>query len=352
MNSNEYDFFEEYSNFEIFSKKIYSQKIDCNDNQVYNHNKMFSLQNYNSGIAQSCISCGKTDCLIEDPGRAEITCTSCGIVNENRMIFDGADWANYEDTREAGKDNSRVGWQDQSNPHSTLGSFIPRNTWVEGTDKNGKKYKYDLSKTHMIVSADNKERAFYEVIKIFDRLVYNSSVTQRVIDQAKLYWSEIVKSEKIFRGGNRNGLLACCILYACYQKNCSRTRDEIAEYMKISKDDIIKGEPIFQDIISKNVQYKHIIEQGHNVNDMFSPIIAKLGLPYKYYVPKCLDIYKQCEDELSEISTSSAIGGVVSYVVHVLKKNKTPTKKELLEIVGITNPTLSNAIKIIKNTLN
>ena len=122
--------------------------------------------------------------------------------------------------------------------------------------------------------------------------------------------------------------------------------------MMISKDDIIKGEPIFQDIISKNEKYKHILKKGIQINETFSPIISKLNLPYKFYVNKCNEIYNHCEEELSEISSSAAIGGVVSYVINVIKKKRKPTKKEILQTVGITNPTLTNAVKIIKECMS
>ena len=204
----------------------------------------------------------------------------------------------------------------------------------------------------MINSSNNKEKAFYEVIKILEELIYKSSFDKSTIDTAKGYWNVIYKEGKIFRGGNRKGILACCVLYACYQSKCSKTRDYIAQEMMISKDDIIKGEPIFQDIISKNEKYKHILKKGIQINETFSPIISKLNLPYKFYVNKCNEIYNHCEEELSEISSSAAIGGVVSYVINVIKKKRKPTKKEILQTVGITNPTLTNAVKIIKECMS
>ena len=154
----------------------------------------------------------------------------------------------------------------------------------------------------------------------------------------------------MFRGGNRKGILACCILYACYDMKCSKTREEIAKQMMISKNNIIKGEPIFNNIIRHNSSLD-ISNKSVNVSELFSTIINKLGLPFKFYVSKCIEIYKLCEEDLSEISSNASIAGCVTYVIHNIKKEKKPTKKRIISVVGITNPTLSNSLKIIKSII-
>ncbi len=298
-----------------------------------------------------CNNCEDNGNIVEDFQQGNKVCTNCGIVQESRIIHDGPDWSNYQDTIEAGKDNSRVSWTDPSNFYSTLGSTIKKNTFITCRDENGKLVKRDLSRIHQIVSSDNKERAFYEVIKIFDKITYDGSLAKRTVDKAKIYWNEFVKHGRIFRGGNRKGILACCILYASYATNCSKTRNQVAEFMLITKEDIIKGEPIFHDIIGKS-NFRNILKHNNkSLTERFMPAIEKLGLPF-HYNKKCNDLYHTCEEELSEISSSAAIGGVISFILHTQEKNKKPTKKTLTAVVGITNPTLTNAIKIIKEKID
>lgn len=294
-----------------------------------------------------CKSCGITGEFCNDEQQGEIVCRACGIIQEDRLIHEGEDWSNYESNRESGKDNSRVGWTDSSNPYSTLGSYIAKGSksWGSITTKEGKTIKFNLIKIQQIASSNHKEKAFYEIINTFDELVHSGYVNQLTVDTAKRYWNEIVKNKRIFRGGNRKGILACCVMYATYSNFCSKSREQIAEYMMISKDEIVKGEPVFKDIIA-NSKYKDILSKGITVKDIFSPLIDKLTLPYKY-VGKCNEIYTMCEEELSEISSSAAIAGVISFVVNVQEKRKTPTKKQITDIVGITNPTMTNALKII-----
>lgn len=299
--------------------------------------------------SERCLNCLQLGGIVENASAGEIICTKCGTIQSSRAVYDGEYWKNYSSDREEGKDNTPVSWMDPTNPYNTLGTSIKRFSFVDVVDSNGNSRKIDLSRIQHIVCSSNQEKAFYNVIKIFDKLTYNNEFTKATVDCAKNYWNEIVKSKRIFRGGNRKGILACCILYACFETNCSKTRDHIANEMLISKDDITKGEPLFKDIILKS-KYKHIINKNKSVVDLFIGLINKLELPYAY-VKACIDLHRRCEEDLSEISTTSAVGGVISFIVHEEQKLKKPTKKVITEAVGITNPTLSNALKIIRKAI-
>lgn len=295
-----------------------------------------------------CEYCRSKNSIITDENNS--VCMVCGIIKKE-TINDGPDWSNYEADKENGVDNSRVGWQDFSNPYSTLTTHIKKgkNTWFKSTDKEGKIVNCNLIRLHQITSSSHKEKAFYEIIKQFDDLVHRGYVCNRIVSTAKLYWNEIVKSKKIVRGGNRQGILSCCLLYSSFSNQCPKTREQIAEYMMISKDEIIKGEPIFKDVMA-STKYKDILEKKLITKEMFPQFVYKLKLKYNY-ITKFFDLYLKCEEELSEISSAAAIAGIISFVVNVQEKNKTPTKKQIIEAVGITNPTLTNALKIINTKI-
>lgn len=352
----------------FFQKNIYNKEFTSYDDKNNNNSKELNTINKSTNMFMNtivseekkikqddigmdyyknikhCKSCG-SDKIVENYRDGDIVCTMCGIVQESRIVSLEEDWSNYESTRENGKDNSRVGYTDHSNPYATLGTIIPKNTFVD-VYVNGKLVKYDLSKIQSMMCMTNKERAFYEVSKIFENLTYNGFVSPKVVGFAKKLWYVIAEEKQIFRGGNRKGILACCILYSTFENKCSKTRKQIAEEMTISMDDITKGEPIFQDIIGKS-KYKYILESNTNAEDMFWPIINELELPFSF-VKECTDVHITCEEELSEISSSAAIGGIISFVIHKKHKLRKPTKKRLLEIIKITNPTLSNSVKIIE----
>lgn len=323
-------------------------KIVCTDCQniigsVFDNFQQTKKTEHNN----KCKFCNK-ESLVEDDVISSIVCVSCGKIQENVVVFDGADWNNYTGDRETGKDNSRVGWFDETNPYVSLGSTIKKGKYsnFKVKDENGKWVNRDLSRVNQIVNSCSKEKSFYEVIKKLDQLTYDNSFNQRTVDKAKLFWNQIFKKERIYRGGNRSGIIACCVLYACYENNIPIEREHIAEKMFITMDDMVKGEPIFKSVIQET-RFKYVLQQPPNAKCRFSKFINSLGLPMNTN-SKCNDIYNKLEEELSEISISSAIGGVIAFVVGVVLKRKTPSKKDIADCVGVSVPTITNSLKIIK----
>jgi transcription initiation factor TFIIIB Brf1 subunit/transcription initiation factor TFIIB len=330
---------------------------ECGESQggVFDAFPQYTSKNHKTaakvGGGKKCSGCGE-NCLVEDGGLALVVCTGCGVVNDNGVIADEADWNNYESTRESGKDNSRVGWFDATNPYATLGSMIKsgKNSYIKVCNAEGKWVSRDLAKLNQICSANSKEKSFYEVIKKLNALTYDNAFNQRTVDRAKLFWNQIVKKDRIFRGGNRNGIIACCVLYACYDVNVPTDRETISRHMFIPMDDIVKGEPIFKNIIQET-RFRDVLQKIPDVSNNFSHTIHKLGLPYSVS-GICQSVFKECEEELSEISTSSATGGVITFVVTRILKQKKPSKKEISEIIGISVPTITNSVKIINGIVD
>lgn len=306
----------------------------------------FNISAWRRGEYVECSNC-RSNSLIEDHSSASIMCSSCGNVACDNIIQDVQDWNNYESTRESGQDNSRVGWSDETNPYATTGSVIKSSKYsmFKVRNKDGKWVNRDLAKIHQIASSNTKEKSFYEVIKRLNSLTYDDSFNKRTIDFAKIYWNEIVKKNRIFRGGNRSGILACCVLYACHHLNIPTTREKISMCMYISTDDIVKGEPIFKSII-RETRFKDVLQKGSSSCNRFSIKINTLGLSFK--ISKlCNQVYNDCEEELSEISSQSATGGVIAFVVGKVLKQRKPSKKEIAECVGVSVPTVTNSMKIV-----
>ena len=325
--------------FDIMDKQNNKKEID-----------KYVADDYSKKDDRICKHCKKKT-LIEDNEMASIVCSACGIVHADSMVFNGAEWNNYTGDRESGKDNSRVGWFDESNPYTSLGTSIKKGKFSSFKVKheNGTWVTRDLSRVNQISGACSKEKSFYEVIKKLDKLTYDNTVDQRTIDRSKILWNHIFKNGRIYRGGNRSGIIACCVLYACYENNIPMDRNKLSDKMFITTDDIVKGEPIFKSILQKT-RFKYILQKTPTAKCRFSKTINLLGLPTSTN-GLCNEIYNKCEEELSEISVSSATGGVIAFVVSVILKEKTPSKKDIANCVCVSVPTITNSLKIIKKTI-
>lgn len=319
--------------------------------EVKKDDSSFNISTWRAGGDAKCDSCGKGN-LFEDDVYGNIVCDNCGLIVSTRLISEEQDWNNYESNRESGQDNSRVGWYDASNPYTQLGSTIKSCKASKFTVRNaeGRTVVRDLAHSQKLLNSDSKEKSFYEVIKKLDALTYYGHFSKRVVNLAKVYWNEVVKQNRIFRGGNRNGIIACCVLYACYETNTPMDRDTISKNMFIPTDDIVKGEPILKSILQDSI-YKDVLQKSPNVKNNFIPLLQKLGLPVKVS-GLCQRVLSDCDEDLSEISAQSATGGIIAFVVIRILKKKKPTKKEIAEIVGVSVPTITNSMKIINSNVD
>jgi transcription initiation factor TFIIIB Brf1 subunit/transcription initiation factor TFIIB len=303
----------------------------------------------NDNFISRCKYC-KGNQILTDECSGDILCMDCGAIQESRVIKDEAEWSNYETDRGSGVDNSRVGWRDDSNPYNTLGSTIRKHSYIK-VMKDGKPVLRDLYKIHIIASACNKEAAFNLVIKIFDKLTFDNQFNEQIIDHSKRFWNEIVKTGRIFRGGVRSGILASCVYYSCkYLKN-DTSKETICQAMVISTDQFVKGEPIFLDILrqSKLANMIQMAEKFSSSINRFNAIVEN-GLDLDFKVSReCNNIFDLCEEELSEISANAALAGVIGF--YIQSNGIKISKKKIAEVTHITNPTLVNAIKIVKTEL-
>ena len=248
------------------------------------------------------------------------------------------DWNNYSDDQGVFKDNSRVGWTDPNNPFDEAGSNAIIITLKSGKNK-------IIHKTNF----NSKQRAFWNVSKMLMDKAEQYGITDSVINNTKRVWGELMKSKKTNRGGVRKGIISCCLLSAFKVCNAPRSREEVAKIMDIPVSDITKGEPIFRDLI-RETKYKHLLEEEDNTVILISRYLSLLGLPLKFS-KRCREIHKELEEELEEVAPKSAIAGVITHVIKVELKLKTPSKKKITEVNQICNPTLNKVLKLIKNNL-
>ena len=92
------------------------------------------------------------------------------------------------------------------------------------------------------------------------------------------------------------------------------------------------------------------MEEEDNTAILISRYLSLLGLPLKFS-KRCREIHKELEEELEEVAPKSAIAGVITHVIKVELKLKTPSKKKITEVIQICNPTLNKVLKLIKNNL-
>lgn len=280
--------------------------------------------------------------------KGELICVSCGFVAEN-VISDEPDWNNY--TSEDGSVNSsgmRCGnILDATNPYDTGGNFIPRFHWSWHLDEFGVKRYTNLSKIAIRASYTSKQRAFDEAKYSFEKIQEKLQFTETVFNTCKLFWGLILKTDILKRGGNRRGMKACCVFYACMCEKQQRNREDIAQAFDIEgSTDFTKGEKIFREIFEQNKDYAWVLFKSSENESMYSRYVSQLGLPFKInkYMIK---IKEHTADHLLGIAAKSEIAGLLYYTVKDILGLKHPNKTEIAKTIGVCNPTLNKVIEIL-----
>lgn len=293
-----------------------------------------------------CSNCSTAEHLVEDVVHASLVCTKCGMEVLSKMLSAEKDWNNYGN----GVDNSRVSAK-PDNPFSTCGTYIAPGTYIVcGINPDGTKRKMDLGKMHIRMFYTPEQRSYDSVAKEFEKL--ENHLPQSVIITAKRYWGKIMKGN-IHRGANREGIIASCILYACYENKCSRTRNDIASIMGIDKESITKGEYLFIDMV-KDTKIEYVLKMTSDIEQMFHRYINKFCLRKKFkYEKMCIELYKKHKKHFVNMKPTSVVGGIICYVLRESGKLKSPpTKKTICGVVGVSDPTINKAVKKIKQLEN
>jgi len=294
---------------------------------------------------QKCKNCNKDSfCVLE----GTITCIECGLVAQTHIISDDPEWT--KSSEDSGVVSiSRCGnVLDSTNPYDTGGEFLPKYHWSWHLDAEGNKRYTNLSKIAIRVSYSSKQRAFDEAKYSFEKIQEILGLSETVFNTSKLFWGIILKTDILKRGGNRRGMKACCIFYACLSEKQQRNREDISRAFDIDhSSDFTKGEKIFREIFEKNEHYSWILYKGSENETMYQRYISQLGLPY--VVNKLMHFVKQdTSDHLLGIAAKSEVAGILYFVVKDILSLKRPNKSEIATCVGICNPTLNKVIEILK----
>ena len=321
---------------------FFASKLSIND-EISNDN-----ENDENQISNDCKRCGNnSNNLFIQCG--DLVCVKCGFVQESSMISDSPEWNNYVEDGVINGAGIRCGnVLDSTNPYDTGNTFVPKYHWSWHLDENGIKRYTNLSKIAIRSSYSSKQRAFDEGKYSFEKIQESLNISPVVFNTAKLFWGIILKTDILKRGGNRRGMKACCIFYACLSEKQQRNREDIADAFDINgTTDFTKGEKIFREIFEKDNSYSWILYKNSENESMYQRYINQLNLPFKFL--KTMNLIKEhTREHLLGIAAKSEIAGILYYTCKEVYSLKHPNKSEIAKCIGICNPTLNKIIEILK----
>jgi len=173
-------------------------------------------------------------------------CTSCGLT-DSFCIDDAPEWTNGVSESGESTDHSRAG-------NLALDGDLYSSSWGVGTVINAKwNSSYAMrrmARINFYQSMNSKDRRLFHSYSTIDKVASSVlTLPDDVIRNAKVMYKKFSEGDVLTRGGNRQGIMANCIYYACKAGGVPRTIDEIANAYEIDRKFISRMEDSFLDVV-------------------------------------------------------------------------------------------------------
>lgn len=313
--------------------------LDMSDDQIDNLLFGMDLNKKIEPKKKVCKSC-KSDKLVVDNVKGYLVCQDCAVINQE-FLDENPEFINDEENN--GNGASRYGCP--SNyffPKSALGTKIA----TKGYNK--------VSALQRQGQMPYREKSLLEVLERIQSKCKKYSVSQSIIDSAKILYKKVSDSKHIrgkrkgknmiMRCINRRSMIASCVFYACKLQKEPRSPKEIADIYDLEIKHVHRGCRKILDYIDLNSTFYQI--RNSQAADFIERLAKKLDIDKKFIeISKdvCNNIHKL--DIASTHEPPSVAAGCILLVANTY--NLTISKKQISEIFDISDVTISKTYRKI-----
>jgi transcription initiation factor TFIIB len=316
---------------------------EVEENEIDDESKEEKLRD--SGDLGVCPECESTH-LIKDYDHGELICDTCGLVIEDFIIDQNAEWRAY-DSQEKEK-RARTGSPMTLTRHdkglSTEIGYVDRDSNGHTHSRRNRAKFYRLRKLHKMTKTrstreHNIARALMEISKNCSKM----GLPKQVIETAAYVYRK-AHAKNLTRGRSIASICAASIYVACRQCNVPRTFEEVADVFQIRRRDISRTYNCMQ----RNLKLK---VPTPTPEGYIPQICGKLGLNGEVRA-KTKELLKQASDKGLIVGRSPlAILGAVIYIASIIANDKR-TQAQIAEAANVTEVTIRNRYKELKETLD
>ena len=294
---------------------------------------------------KKCPSCGSTD-LVFDNERSELVCNGCGLIIESNFADSGPEWRAFDAEQRASR--ARTGAPIRYNrPSKGLVTEIDLyNKDIRGVKIPSKRQAqmYRMKKWNKRASVSNSsERNYLIALPELNRVSSYLGLPENIREGAAMLYRKCVQNNLI-RGRPIETVVQAVIYASSRQAGTPRTLSEISEISGISKKDIGRA-------------YRVI---SHEL-DLRIPLTDPAA-----YVPRYADALKlsgEVQEKAVQILKEAMKKGLVSgrsptgvcaavvYIASALSGERR-TQKEVADAAGVTEVTIRNRYRELKEQLN
>ncbi len=294
---------------------------------------------------KSCPSCGSTD-IIFDTEKGERVCNNCGLIIEENTTDSGPEWRAFDPEQKAARARTGAPVQFRKLNRGLVTEIDLYNKDIRGVRIPSKRQAqlYRMRKWHKRASiASSSERNYLIALPELNRVSSYLGLPDNIRETAALLYRKCVQNNLI-RGRPIEIIVQAAIYAACRESGMPRTLDEIASISGVAKKDVGRA-------------YRII---AHEL-DLKIPLTDPVS-----YVPRYVNALKlsgEAQEKAIELLKVAMKKGLLSgrsptgvsaaavYIAGALAGERR-TQKEVADVAGVTEVTIRNRYRELKEQLN
>ena len=296
-------------------------------------------------VLTKCPECGGSH-LTKDYDHGELVCEICGLVIEDNIIDQGADWNAFdaEDKKKKDRTGSPMTLTRHDKGLSTEISWDDRDSNGRVLSRQNRTKFYRLRKLHKLSkTSSTREYNIARALMDIKKRAYKMGLPKDVIETAAYVYRK-AHNNNVTRGRSIVCITAASIYIACRQCHLPRTLDEVSKAFELRRRDV---------------------SRTYNCMVRLLKIDIPLTTP-QYYIPRFCgqlglnaEAQKKVKDLLIEATEKGlicgrspvAIVGALIYIASQLTHQKR-TQAEIADVANVTEVTIRNRYKELKTVLD
>ncbi len=292
-----------------------------------------------------CPSCGSTD-IIYDTERGELVCNNCGLVIEENATDSGPEWRAFDPEQRASR--ARTGAPIKyAKPNRGLVTEIDLyNKDIRGVRIPTKRQAqlYRMRKWHKRASiASSSERNYLIALPELNRVASYLGLPDNIRETAALLYRKCVQNNLI-RGRPIEIVVQAVIYAACRESGMPRTLDEIANISGVAKKDVGRA----YRVISHELDLKIPLTDPIAYVPRYTNALKLSGEAQE----KAVELLRQAMKKgLLSGRSPTGVSAAAVYIAGALAGERR-TQKEVADVAGVTEVTIRNRYRELKEQLN
>jgi transcription initiation factor TFIIB len=313
----------------------------------YNDSNKSSSNHATTAITTPLVKCPScnNEKIITDSESGEIICVKCGRVISDKLQEIGPEWRTFStDETEA---MTRTGI-----PQSLARHDMGLSTIIGRTDRDASGNKLDAAmrtrmnrlatwdmRSQLHTPKDRSLRqAFFQLDVLKDKLGLSDSIVEKTA-----YIYRKAQSRRLTRGRTVSGVLAAAVYIACREMGAHRTLDDIAIACNVKRKELSKDFRVLHTRLDLKIPQQDPMK-------CIAKVASKAKLSEKTRRQAAQIMSSVTREEISAGKDPMGLAASVLYLSSI-KNGETITQSNIAEAAGVTEVTVRNRAKELRNKL-